>query len=420
MALLSFLLISAISPGLTDVDSGQWFRGNIHTHTLWSDGDDFPEMVVDWYRRNGYHFLALSDHNVLSRGDRWMYTRTVRSRSKVAAVEKYRRRFGDDWVELRGEGAKEEVRLKPLAEFRDKFESAGKFLLMEGEEITASFRRLPIHINATNLLEKIDPQRGGSVRDVIRKTLQAVALQSEKHGRPILAHLNHPNFGYAVTAEDLAHVVEERFFEVYNGHPAVGQRGDSVHCSVERMWDIANAIRIGVLGEAPLFGVATDDSHNYHGNEGSLTGRGWVVVRARELKPESLIRSMESGDFYASSGVVLRDVSFDRGTGTLQIAIDPQPGARYTIEFIGTKRTFDRTSQPQCDKEGNPLENVTRKYSSSIGEVLRTVEGTDGSYRCQGDELYVRGVVTSSLEVERPVWPGQRRHAWTQPVMPGK
>ena len=180
MALLSFLLISAISPGLTDVDSGQWFRGNIHTHTLWSDGDDFPEMVVDWYRRNGYHFLALSDHNVLSRGDRWMYTRTVRSRSKVAAVEKYRRRFGDDWVELGGEGAKEEVRLKPLAEFRDKFESAGKFLLMEGEEITASFRRLPIHINATNLLEKIDPQRGGSVRDVIRKKQMTAAKKQKK------------------------------------------------------------------------------------------------------------------------------------------------------------------------------------------------------------------------------------------------
>lgn len=28
----------------------QWYKGNLHTHTLWSDGDDFPEMVADWYR----------------------------------------------------------------------------------------------------------------------------------------------------------------------------------------------------------------------------------------------------------------------------------------------------------------------------------------------------------------------------------
>ena len=57
-------------PTAQTVDS--WWRGNIHTHTLWSDGDDFPEMIADWYRSHGYHFLALSDHNILSEGVRWM------------------------------------------------------------------------------------------------------------------------------------------------------------------------------------------------------------------------------------------------------------------------------------------------------------------------------------------------------------
>ena len=28
----------------------RWWRGNIHTHSLWSDGNDFPEMIADWYR----------------------------------------------------------------------------------------------------------------------------------------------------------------------------------------------------------------------------------------------------------------------------------------------------------------------------------------------------------------------------------
>ena len=26
-----------------------WYKGNLHTHTYWSDGDEFPEMVLDWY-----------------------------------------------------------------------------------------------------------------------------------------------------------------------------------------------------------------------------------------------------------------------------------------------------------------------------------------------------------------------------------
>ena len=48
-----------------------WFKGNLHTHSYWSDGDDFPEEIMDWYKSNGYQFVALSDHNTLAEGERW-------------------------------------------------------------------------------------------------------------------------------------------------------------------------------------------------------------------------------------------------------------------------------------------------------------------------------------------------------------
>ncbi|MCZ7636477.1 MAG: hypothetical protein M5U12_10915 [Verrucomicrobia bacterium] len=35
----------------------RWWEGNLHTHWLWRDGDQFPELVVDWYARNGDHPL---------------------------------------------------------------------------------------------------------------------------------------------------------------------------------------------------------------------------------------------------------------------------------------------------------------------------------------------------------------------------
>jgi hypothetical protein len=53
-----------------------WYKGNLHTHTLWSDGDDYPEMVVNWYKSHGYQFLALSDHNILLAGEKWVEVRT--------------------------------------------------------------------------------------------------------------------------------------------------------------------------------------------------------------------------------------------------------------------------------------------------------------------------------------------------------
>ena len=42
----------------------RWYKGNIHTHTLKSDGDASPEKVARWYGRHGYDFLTLSDHDL--------------------------------------------------------------------------------------------------------------------------------------------------------------------------------------------------------------------------------------------------------------------------------------------------------------------------------------------------------------------
>ena len=46
--------------------SGRWFKGQLHVHSTASDGELPPEAVLDWYRNQGYHFVALTDHEVLS------------------------------------------------------------------------------------------------------------------------------------------------------------------------------------------------------------------------------------------------------------------------------------------------------------------------------------------------------------------
>src|SRR5688572_900907 len=75
---ISGLLLALVLNGVAFADdvipaeaAPRWWKGNLHTHTFWSDGDDFPEMVAEWYRTRGYHFLALTDHNVLAQGIKW-------------------------------------------------------------------------------------------------------------------------------------------------------------------------------------------------------------------------------------------------------------------------------------------------------------------------------------------------------------
>ena len=56
-----------------DVNDQHWQKGNLHTHSFWSDGDDFPEMIIDWYKKNDYQFIALSDHNTIANDDDYWY-----------------------------------------------------------------------------------------------------------------------------------------------------------------------------------------------------------------------------------------------------------------------------------------------------------------------------------------------------------
>ena len=46
--------------------SGKWFKGNLHMHTLRSDGRIEPEEAIRLYREAGYDFIALTDHWVQS------------------------------------------------------------------------------------------------------------------------------------------------------------------------------------------------------------------------------------------------------------------------------------------------------------------------------------------------------------------
>lgn len=401
----------------------RWFKGNTHTHSLWSDGNDFPEMITDWYQKHGYQFLAISDHNVLQAKEVWMGVDAVEKRRKAlgkTTMEKYRARFPAPWVEAREDEGTTFVRLKKLSEYRPLFEKPGEFLLVEAEEISVNFvnenkTKAPVHINAIDPGEVLMPVTGTSIRDLLRRNLRAIRDQEKRLGRPILGHVNHPNFQWALTAEDIAEAVEENFVEVYNGHPNVHVNGDPAaagRIGNEWIWDIANTLRVSRLHAHPLYGMGTDDSHHYHGEENS-PGRGWIMVRAEDLSAASLIKAMRAGDFYASSGVTLEDVRHE--DQALHIRIRAEPGVRYSTRIVGTLEDYDQATQEIASPKGDPHPFRTR-HSPEVGRTLATIEGTTVDYPFTGRELYVRATITSNKPHPNPSFAGQTEMAWTQPV----
>lgn len=399
------LLLLALAPSLTaqDYDTRAWFKGNTHTHSLWSDGNDFPEMIFHWYRERGYDFVAMSDHNILQEGEKWMDLESIRKRQKAVgrtAVMKVEALYGKDWLRREMRDGKDGIVLKTLAECRAILEKPGEFYLLPAEEMSNSGQKKPVHINVLNLDTVIEPIKDDNAtpREVLRQSMRAIKAHAEKSSRPILAHLNHPNFQWALTAEDLADVAEGAYFEVYNGHPGINHLGDETRPGDEKIWDIANTIRLAELDLPPLLGFASDDSHTYHGADVS-PGRGWVMVGAQELNGDSLIEAMQAGRFYASSGVVLDAIRFDKAAGTLSLEITPVDGVEFTTAFIGTRRSYDAAAE-----------------KSGIGEIFATVSGNLASFTIPDDAIYLRATITSSRKHPNPSIPDQKEQAWIQPV----
>src|SRR5688572_30315539 len=141
-------------PPSTPTTAATWYRGNLHTHSLWTDGTDFPEMIADWYKAHGYNFIAITEHDMLQGGEKWVDVNAKdegwppRNESARRALDGYRAQFGPPWLIERREDEKHLVRLRGLDEYRQMFEESGRFLLVMGEEITD---KQGAHMNAFNI-----------------------------------------------------------------------------------------------------------------------------------------------------------------------------------------------------------------------------------------------------------------------------
>ncbi len=282
-ALLALCLI-ALPISATDK---RWFKGNTHTHTLKSDGDSSPQDVVRWYREHGYDFLVITDHDQIT---------TV---------------AGDD-----------------------------KFLLIPGEEVTDRLPKKSLHVNAIGLRTVVKPQGGSSAVDVLQHDVDAVR---DAGGIPAI---NHPNFNWSFGADVLKQLKNVKLVEIASGHPFVNMEGGGGFPSVEAMWD-----EVLTSGKT-MYAVAVDDAHHLKWDipKGELAlaqpGKGWIMVRAEALTAASIMSALETGDFYASTGVELSDYTVT--SRNITVAMREIGGAKFRTRFIGTggKRLLESISNP--------------------------------------------------------------------------
>lgn len=358
LALVAALLASCASHPNDNDNEPQpqnWHKGNTHAHTvLCGHADSQPEAVAQWYLDHEFNFLILSEHNIYIEPE------------SVALPEDRRE----------------------------------DFILIPGEEISG---HKTIHTTGMNLDGLVDASFDSEHKSEIIQNHTDGAIAAGG-----VAILNHPNFGWAVSPEDMLPVERLHMFELYNGHPSVRNLGDDEHVSTEALWDI-------LLGAGKvIYGVSSDDMHKLEewGPNVSNPGRGFVMVDAPALDADAITEAMKRGEFYSSSGIILERVSAG------------EPGHAYSgdsyevvVDEAATMKELEsRLLVPNRVHEAT--EGFRMEWISQGGKVLSSVGASSSVMKVEADMLYLRCKVTYARKVEAPEGePGfEEFYAWTQPI----
>lgn len=238
-------------------ENGQFYKGNLHSHTTNSDGHLTPEEAVALFKSQGYHFLCLSEHD--------RYT-------------DYRAQFNtDDFIILPG--------LEASANLADS--ASGQRLkthhmhgILGTSAMQAAAKEHFTHKEYLPVPVYKDQWNGLAVAEQVRDTLTA---------RGCLVTYNHPIWS-RVDAEDFCDLDGIWALEIYN----YGTVNESNTGYDTTYWD--KILRSG----RQLFAFASDDNHN-EGLFDDACG-GWISVKAERLDHDAIVEAMLRGEYYSSSG----------------------------------------------------------------------------------------------------------------------
>lgn len=241
---------------------GNLYKANLHCHTTVSDGDFSPSQIKDFYKRRGYHAVAFTDHQICQ-----------------------------PHPELNGPD----------------------FVALTGIEIAYGIRKsTSIHVCGISRNPAAVLHHPNTIENDIGKLNEGIRFLNEKN---FITTLNHPRWS-GICAAEIAAIQGFANMEVVNGYELmVDGYGDSSACYEE-------ALRAG----RKILPLASDDSHHASAPEkpGYEFFQGFTVLKAPCLSYESLIASLDTGAFFASTGPMFQNLWLE--DGMLHIECTPVRG----------------------------------------------------------------------------------------------
>ncbi len=266
-----------------DWDNWKPYKGNLHCHTLASDGStDFADMI-EYHYSLGYDFLSITDHGVMSYS--WTDVNTVPYMSLLGKIET---------------GS---IAFKPTSLTQERYTE----ITTPGEDGKAMIQ-IPngIELNPTSFNSShVNAWFGTYGNGVIGGTSDYEAAIKGAHEGGGLSVINHPGEYTGEKEQDdpeLAYSDDyhvNKFTSLLLKYDScigidVNSKGDGRTRNDRKLWDrlLQNCIPNG----RNVFAIGTSDAHSI-----SAVDTAWTINMLPELTADSVRESLETGTFFAGS-----------------------------------------------------------------------------------------------------------------------
>ena len=274
------------------------YKANLHVHSTFSDGQMTPEEIKELYLSHGYSIVAYTDHEMI------VPHNELRD-EKFLPITAY---------ELAVNESSNGKRFEHFKTYHLNFFSRDPEC-----NFSSAFSYSRMHWDAAKVF--LPEDKHGYECSYKEYSVESVnRLIAEARNEGFLVSYNHP-------------VWSQQSYPDYIG--LRGLFGVEIHnteCKRMGYYDtVAPWCDLLKSGER-LFPLATDDAHSINGALG-----GWIWVMADELEYGAVFEALEKGDFYASTGPVIEEISIDGGSLLVRtsdaVRVDLNTERRFSISL---------------------------------------------------------------------------------------
>ena len=311
--------------------NGNFYKANLHCHTVLSDGAKRPEEVKEIYQELGYSVVAYTDHDIL-------VPHNDLTDENFLALNGFEMSI----IEDRAKGGYKICHLCIIA--------------LDPENIIQPFwhRELYLFGNApkNRHLVKFDENEPDYVREYTGEAISYVIQGCREKG--FFITYNHPTWSRE-NYNDYMSYNGMHAMEIVNGGSLVSGYEEYNAKEYDDM----------LTGGKKIYCIAADDNHNRREKTSRYSDAGvaFTMIKAEKLEYETITKALTDGHFYASQGPEIHSLWFEDG----KIHITCSPADRV---YINTGR---RRAVCEYAENGELLTEVTFRVDPKDVYVRITV-----------------------------------------------